>query len=102
MYKLVELMEKHVDELSAIESIDAGMCSGTHLSFLVLILPTNQGKQFMAAKMFDITMAINNMRYFAGWADKNSGQMFEAGVLSFNSNRYDSVYSLLRREPCLF
>ena len=31
----------------------------------------------MAAKTMDVVTAIQNFRYFAGWADKNHGQTIE-------------------------
>ena len=33
------------------------------------------------AKHVDITYAIQNMRYFAGWADKNQGKTIEVSAM---------------------
>ena len=35
------------------------------------------GKTFMAAKHVDVVYAIQNYRYYAGWADKNQGKTIE-------------------------
>ena len=35
------------------------------------------GKHFLHAKKFDVPDAINNLRYYAGWADKHHGQTIE-------------------------
>ena len=35
------------------------------------------GKHFVHTKARDIPLGINNMRYFAGWADKNHGKTIE-------------------------
>jgi len=51
MYKLADLMEKHQDELAALD-----------------------GKPFGFAKAADIALSIKCYRYYAGWADKIHGQ----------------------------
>ena len=55
MYKLADLMEKHQDELAALEALD-------------------NGKPFGFAKAADIALSIKCYRYYAGWADKIHGQ----------------------------
>jgi aldehyde dehydrogenase (NAD+) len=55
MYKLADLMEKHADELAALESLD-------------------NGKALSYSKAADIPLAIKCIRYYAGWADKISGK----------------------------
>ena len=59
--KLADLIEKNIDELAALEALDAG-------------------KPFMHAKTMDIPGVIGCIRYFAGWADKNSGQTIEVRI----------------------
>jgi aldehyde dehydrogenase (NAD+) len=54
MYKLADLIEKHHDELAALEALD-------------------NGKPFGFAKAADINLVIKTMRYYAGWADKIHG-----------------------------
>lgn len=54
LYKLADLMEKHQDELSALEALD-------------------NGKPFSFAKAADIALCIKTYRYYAGWADKIHG-----------------------------
>ncbi|EKM77497.1 hypothetical protein AGABI1DRAFT_115102 [Agaricus bisporus var. burnettii JB137-S8] len=56
--KLADLVEKHSDELAALEAL-------------------NVGKHFHVAKMADIPLAVNALRYYAGWADKVHGKTIE-------------------------
>lgn len=60
MYKLADLMEKHQDELAALEALD-------------------NGKPFSFAKAADIALCIKTYRYYAGWADKIQGQTIPIG-----------------------
>jgi len=55
MYKLADLMEKHADELAALESLD-------------------NGKPINYSKAADIPLSIKCIRYYAGWADKIAGR----------------------------
>lgn len=55
LYKLADLMEKHQDELAALEALD-------------------NGKPVSMAKAGDIALCIKTYRYYAGWADKIHGQ----------------------------
>lgn len=56
--KLADLMVQHKDELAAIESLD-------------------NGKTFGYAFGVDVTFAIDTIKYYAGWADKITGQSIE-------------------------
>lgn len=56
--KLADLMEKHRDDLSALEALD-------------------NGKTFGWAKGADLELAIGTIRYFSGWADKIQGKTIE-------------------------
>jgi len=56
--KLADLLEQHIDELAALESL-------------------NVGKPLLAAKNGDIRSTINTIRYYAGWADKIHGKTIE-------------------------
>lgn len=58
MFKLADLMERHHDELAALEAMD-------------------NGKTFYIAKVFDITECIRTFRYFAGWATKIQGKTIQ-------------------------
>jgi aldehyde dehydrogenase (NAD+) len=60
MYKLADLMEKHQDELAALEALD-------------------NGKPVSFAKAADIALCIKTYRYYAGWADKIHGQTISIG-----------------------
>ena len=54
MNKLADLMEKNLDELAALETLD-------------------NGKPISDAKAADLPLAIDCLRYYAGWADKLTG-----------------------------
>jgi aldehyde dehydrogenase (NAD+) len=63
-------MEKHCDELAALEALDNGMLSdGSVYQYLVLI-HAYLGKTFGWAKNADLNGSIFTIKYYAGWADK--------------------------------
>ncbi len=53
--RLADLIEKHTDELAALEALD-------------------NGKPFTIAKAVDVPMSVACYRYFAGWSDKVQGR----------------------------
>jgi aldehyde dehydrogenase (NAD+) len=55
LFKLVELMKTHADEIAVLESLDAG-------------------KPISGVLRQDIPAAIDTLTYYAGWADKISGE----------------------------
>src|SRR5580698_11307032 len=55
LFKLVELMKQHADEIAALESLDAG-------------------KPISGVLRQDLPAAIDTLTYYAGWADKISGE----------------------------
>jgi aldehyde dehydrogenase (NAD+) len=55
MYKLADLMEEHIDELAALETLD-------------------NGKPINDSRGADLPLAIDCYRYYAGWADKIEGK----------------------------
>jgi aldehyde dehydrogenase (NAD+) len=55
MYRLAELMEQHIDELAALETLD-------------------NGKPISDSRAADLPLAIDCYRYYAGWADKIEGK----------------------------
>src|ERR1700742_2244219 len=55
LFKLVELMKKHADEIAALESLDAG-------------------KPISGVLRQALPAAIDTLTYYAGWADKISGE----------------------------
>ncbi|GLB39770.1 putative aldehyde dehydrogenase family protein [Lyophyllum shimeji] len=69
--KLADLVEKHLDELAALEALDVG-------------------KSFYAARGGDITLVVSALRYFAGWADKIQGKTIET---------HEGKFAYTRREP---
>lgn len=58
MFRLADLIEKHADELAALESLD-------------------NGKPISMAKAADVPLTIDHTRYFAGWADKIQGKVIK-------------------------
>ena len=56
LVKIGDLMEKHRDELAALEALD-------------------NGKPFHIARALDLEFAIRTFKYYAGWADKYSGKV---------------------------
>lgn len=54
MYKLADILEENVDELAALETLD-------------------NGKPIRDSRAADIPLAIECIRYYAGWADKIQG-----------------------------
>ncbi|EKM54312.1 uncharacterized protein PHACADRAFT_196743 [Phanerochaete carnosa HHB-10118-sp] len=72
LYKLADLLEKNADAVAAIEALDAG-------------------KPFVYAKGQDVQDAIDNLRYFAGWADKNHGQTIETAEAKFAYTRHEPI-----------
>ena len=55
MFKLADLIEKHADEMSALDA-------------------TDNGKTFGIARGFDVEQAIQTYRYYGGWASKLQGK----------------------------
>src|SRR6201993_2351872 len=55
LHRLVELMKTHADEIAALESLDAG-------------------KPISGVLRQDLPAAIDTLTYYAGWADKISGE----------------------------
>lgn len=50
----------------------------TRRGFIVLTFP--KGKQYAHTKGMEVPRAISELRYFAGWADKNHGQTVEVAI----------------------
>jgi len=73
LMKLADLVEKHNDELASIESLD-------------------NGKAFSIASSFDVPSVAANLRYFGGWADKNTGQTIEVdSSADFHYTRHEPI-----------
>ena len=71
MMRLADLIEAEIDELAALESLD-------------------NGKPVSDARLGDIPLAIEVIRYYAGWADKIQGQ-----TIPINGN----FFCYTRKEP---
>jgi len=72
MYKLAELMEEHKEELAQLETLD-------------------NGKPIKETSQADIPLAIDHMRYYAGWATKIVGQTIPVNGQYFNYTRHEPV-----------
>jgi len=72
MFKLGDLIEKNLDELSALEALD-------------------NGKPFSFAKAADISLVLKTIRYYAGWADKIHGDTVPIGGPHFCYTREEPV-----------
>ena len=55
MYRLADLIEKNGDEIAALEALD-------------------NGKPSKIARIADVPLVVNTLRYYAGWADKIHGK----------------------------
>jgi aldehyde dehydrogenase (NAD+) len=72
MSKLVALMEKNADELAALEALD-------------------NGKTYNWARNVDVAGSIDCIRYYAGWADKITGQVQETTEDKLTYSRHEPI-----------
>ena len=72
LYRLADLMEKHIDELALLESLD-------------------NGKPLRESRRVDLPLAIACYRYFAGWADKIQGRTIPISGNYFCYTRHEPV-----------
>ncbi|KDR73217.1 hypothetical protein GALMADRAFT_251806 [Galerina marginata CBS 339.88] len=72
LWKLAQTMEVHKEELAAIEALD-------------------NGKTFDWAFGTDVTFAIDVVKYFAGWADKITGQTIETDERKLIYTRHEPL-----------
>ncbi|PLR76666.1 betaine-aldehyde dehydrogenase [Bacillus sp. V3-13] len=72
MYKLADLMEEHKEELAQLETLD-------------------NGKPIRETSAADIPLAIEHMRYYAGWSTKIVGQTIPVNGPFFNYTRHEAV-----------
>ncbi len=72
IYKLADLIEEEADELAALESLD-------------------NGKPIRDARAADLPLAIDCLRYYAGWADKIHGQTIPVRGNYFCYTRHEPV-----------
>jgi len=72
LWKLAQLMERDYDELAALEALD-------------------NGKTFNWARAIDVYFAISSIKYFAGWADKITGQSIETDENKLVYTRHEPI-----------
>jgi aldehyde dehydrogenase (NAD+) len=80
--KLAELIEAHMDEFTALETLDVGEWSDTpDIARIHVNDSCYLGKPWHKANMRDVAVSIAIIRYYAGWADKIHGQTIEVSFL---------------------
>jgi aldehyde dehydrogenase (NAD+) len=72
MNRLADLMEKNLDELAQLESLD-------------------NGKPYSAARSGDVPLSIACYRYYAGWADKLQGKTIPIREGYFSYTKHEPV-----------
>jgi aldehyde dehydrogenase (NAD+) len=72
LHRLADLIEKHSDELAALESLD-------------------NGKPVSVAKAVDVAATVGCFRYFAGWSDKVHGKTIPIDGDFFCYTRHEPV-----------
>lgn len=72
MYKLADLMEVHKETLAHLETLD-------------------NGKPITETTYADVPLAIEHIRYFAGWSTKITGQTIPVSGNYFNYTRHEAV-----------
>lgn len=77
MWKLSDLIEKHLEEFAELESLD-------------------NGKPLTIARAADIPLVVDHFRYMAGWATKIEGHTLPLSVLYTPGTRY---HAYTTREP---
>lgn len=87
-WQLADLIERDAEYLAALETLDNG--------------------KPLAEAQFDMTCAVNCLRYYAGWADKIHGQTIPAGdkLYPIHANDYcwvlfldGNIFVVTRKEP---
>jgi aldehyde dehydrogenase (NAD+) len=72
MYRLADLMEAHQEELAQLETLD-------------------NGKPIRETSNADVPLAIDHIRYYAGWATKIVGQTIPVAGNYFNYTRHEPI-----------
>jgi len=72
LYRLADLIERHFDELAALETLD-------------------NGKPISESKSADLPLTIECYRYYAGWADKIEGKTIPINGPFFTYTRHEPV-----------
>lgn len=72
MYKLADLMEANAEELAQLETLD-------------------NGKPISETSNADVPLAVEHMRYYAGWSTKIVGQTIPVSGPFFNYTRHEAV-----------
>ena len=72
LYRLAELIEEHLEELAALETLD-------------------NGKPITDSRTGDLPLVIQAIRYYAGWADKIHGKTIPISGDFFSYTRHEPV-----------
>ena len=87
LWKLAQLMERDSLELAALEALDNGEIPLTIYPHIFIYYLSNHdlclGKTFNWARNVDVNFSISTIKYYAGWADKITGQSIEVSIFIF-------------------
>ncbi|GIX05231.1 MAG: aldehyde dehydrogenase [Planctomycetaceae bacterium] len=72
LHRLADLVEQHIDELAALETLD-------------------NGKPIRDSRLIDLPLVIDCLRYYAGWADKIHGETIPVRGPYFTYTRREPV-----------
>jgi aldehyde dehydrogenase (NAD+) len=76
-------MEKHAEEIAAIETLDVGEINDSVTfaeSATIGEANTGPGKTYIMSRHVDVNACLECLRYYAGWADKITGQTIEVSA----------------------
>jgi aldehyde dehydrogenase (NAD+) len=106
MNKLADLMEKHMEELVALEMLNVGASRPPKTRiYSSLTTSFDTGKTYGPAKGFDVASSIYTIRYYAGWADKIHGKTIETRDTKMAYTRHEPYGVVVRvyfARICLF
>ena len=77
LHKLAALVEKHADELAALETLNSGMFITNCARECTQVLCV--GQKYIFVRSHNIANIIATLKYYAGWADKHEGTTIEVG-----------------------
>ena len=72
LYKLADLIEQHIEELAALETLD-------------------NGKPISDSRHIDLPLVVECYRYYAGWADKIEGRTIPVNGPYFTYTRHEPI-----------
>jgi acyl-CoA reductase-like NAD-dependent aldehyde dehydrogenase len=73
-------METHAEEIAAIETLDVGETVTFAEPATIRRANTGPGKTYLMSRHADVASCLECLRYYAGWADKITGQTVEVST----------------------